>query len=292
MINFLKYKSMCLMLSIGFLVFGAVAYFYLGGFNYSIDFSGGAEINVTFEKPIDIGILRTAISGEGWKDTVIQSIGKSGKEFIVKIGGAIADDLEEKFKIAIDKATPDNKMTVNYMDWVGSSVGKDMRSNAIIAVLLSLFLILLYVAVRSKYGYALGAVAAIAHDMLAVMVFLLIIREPISLPIMAAILAILGYSLNDTIVIFNRVRENVKKMRGADLQDIVNTSVNQSFKRTLLTSFSTLLALGSFLVLGGETLRGFSLTMIAGVIVGTYSSIYIASPVMMFFGVSPKKEKS
>ncbi len=292
MINFLKYKSMCLMLSIGFLVFGAVAYFYLGGFNYSIDFSGGAEINVTFEKPIDIGILRTAISGEGWKDTVIQSIGKSGKEFIVKNGGAIADDLEEKFKIAIDKATPDNKMTVNYMDWVGSSVGKDMRSNAIIAVLLSLFLILLYVAVRSKYGYALGAVAAIAHDMLAVMVFLLIIREPISLPIMAAILAILGYSLNDTIVIFNRVRENVKKMRGADLQDIVNTSVNQSFKRTLLTSFSTLLALGSFLVLGGETLRGFSLTMIAGVIVGTYSSIYIASPVMMFFGVSPKKEKS
>ena len=292
MINFLKYKSMCLMLSIGFLVFGAAAYFYLGGFNYSIDFSGGAEINVTFEKPIDIGILRTAISGEGWKDTVIQSIGKSGKEFIVKIGGAIADDLEEKFKTAIDKATPNNKMTVNYMDWVGSSVGKDMKSNAIIAVFLSLFLILLYVAVRSKYGYALGAVAAIAHDMLAVMVFLLIIREPISLSIMAAILAILGYSLNDTIVIFNRVRENVKKMRGADLQDIVNTSVNQSFKRTLLTSFSTLLALGSFLVLGGETLRGFSLTMIAGVIVGTYSSIYIASPVMMFFGVSSKKEKS
>lgn len=292
MINFLKYKSMCLVLSIGFLVSGVAAYFYLGGFNYSIDFSGGAEINVSFEKPIDIGILRKAIRDKGWKNTVIQSIGKSNKKFIVKIGGVIKDDLEDKFRGAVDKATPGNKMTVNHMDWVGAAVGKDMKTNAIIAVLLSLFLILLYVAVRSKYGYALGAVAAIAHDMLAVMVFLLIIREPISLSIMAAILAILGYSLNDTIVIFNRVKENVKKMRGATLEKIVNTSVNQSFKRTLLTSFSTLLALGSFLILGGETLQGFSLTMIAGVIVGTYSSIYIASPVMMFFGISPKEKKS
>ncbi|MBD3272789.1 protein translocase subunit SecF [Candidatus Dependentiae bacterium] len=292
MINFLKYKSICFVLSISFLITGVIAYFYLGGFKYHIDFAGGAEVNVSFEKPIDIGILRKAISGKGWKDTVIQSIGKSGKDFIVRIGGATAEGLEEKFRNAIDKATPGNTMTVNHIDWVGAAVGKDMKKNAIIAVLLSLLLILLYVAVRSKYGYAFGAVAAIAHDMLAVLIFLLIFREPISLSVLAAILAILGYSLNDTIVIFNRIKENVKKMRGESLEKIVNTSINQSFKRTLLTSFSTLLAVGSFFVLGGETLRGFSFAMLIGIVIGTYSSIYVASPVMMFFGVSSKKEKS
>ncbi len=292
MINFLKFKSICFALSIAFLISGAVAYFFMGGFKYHIDFSGGAEINVSFEKPIDIGILRKAISGQGWKDTVIQSIGKSGKEFIVRIGGALSENLEDQFRSAVDKSTPGNTMKVNNIDWVGAAVGKDMKKNAIIAVLLSLLLILLYVAIRSKYAYAIGAVTAIAHDMLAVLIFLLIFKEPISLSVMAAILAVLGYSLNDTIVIFNRIRENIKKMKGESLEIIVNTSINQSFKRTLLTSFSTLLAIGSFFVLGGETLRGFSFAMLIGIVVGTYSSIYIASTVMMFFGISSNKERS
>ena len=290
MINFLKYKTISFMLSLTFLGAGVFAYFAMGGFKYHIDFSGGAEINVSFEKGIDIGVLRKAISDEGWKDTVIQSVGKSGRDFIVRIGGSIVEGLEDTFRAAVDKATPGNKMTVNHIDWVGAAVGKDMKKNAIIAVLLSLLLILLYVSIRSKYAYAAGAVVAIAHDMLAVMVFLLFVREPISLSVMAAILAILGYSLNDTLVIFSRIKENIKKMKGVSLEEVVNKSVNQTLKRTLLTSFSTLLAVGSFFILGGETLRGFSLAMIVGIIVGTYSSIYIASPVMMFFGTSNKKE--
>lgn len=292
MINFLKFKSVCFALSITFLISGAVAYFFMGGFKYHIDFSGGAEINVSFEKPIDIGVLRKAISGQGWKDTVIQSIGKSGKDFIIRLGGSISENLEDQFRSAVDKSTPGNTMTVNNIDWVGASVGKDMKRNAIIAVLLSLLLILLYVAIRSKYAYAIGAVTAIAHDMLAVLIFLLLFKEPISLSVMAAILAVLGYSLNDTIVIFNRIRENIKKMKGESLENIVNVSINQTFKRTLLTSFSTILAVGSFFVLGGETLRGFSLAMLIGIAVGTYSSIYIASTIMMFFGIPSNKERS
>lgn len=291
MINFLKYKNIYLVLSITILFSGVIAYFALGGFKYHIDFSGGAEVNISFESPIDIGVLRTAISGEGWKDSVIQSVGKSGKDFIVRIGGATAEGLEEKFRSAIDTATPGNTMKVNHIDWVGAAVGKDMQKNAFIAVLLSLLLILLYVGIRSKYNYAVGAVVAIAHDMLAVLVFLLILREPISLSVLAAILAILGYSINDTLVIFNRIKENVKKMHGDTLENIVNVSINQTLKRTLLTSFSTLLSVGSFFVFGGETLRGFSLTMIIGIIVGTYSSIYIASPVMMLFKSSSPNKK-
>lgn len=290
MINFLKYKSSAFILSLSFLAVGIFAYFAMGGFKYSIDFAGGAEINISFKKNIDIGVLRKAISREGWKDAAIQSVGTSGCDFIVRIGGVTVEGLEDNFRAAVDKATPGNSMTVNHIDWVGSAVGKDMKKNAIISVLLSLLLILLYVSIRSKYGYAIGAVVAIAHDMLAVMIFMLLIREPISLSIMAAILAILGYSLNDTLVIFNRVKENIKIMKGAPLVDVVNKSLNQSMKRTLLTSFSTLLAVGSFFVLGGTTLRGFSLAMIVGIVVGTYSSIYIASPVMMFFGTSAKKK--
>ncbi|MFH1461592.1 MAG: protein translocase subunit SecF [bacterium] len=291
MINFLKYKTICFALSLTILVSGVVAYFALGGFKYHIDFSGGAEVNVSFENPIDIGVLRKAISNEGWKDSVIQSMGKSGKDFIIRIGGATAEGLEEKFRGAVDAATPGNIMTVNHIDWVGAAVGKDMQKNALIAVLLSLLLILLYVAVRSKYGYAVGAVVAIAHDMLAVLIFLLILREPISLSVLAAVLAILGYSINDTLVIFNRIKENVKKLHGDTLENIVNVSINQTLKRTLLTSFSTLLAVGSFFILGGETLRGFSLTMIIGIIFGTYSSIYIASPIMMLFKTSSSNKK-
>lgn len=290
MINFLKYKTICLILSIGFLISGVIGYFALGGFRYHIDFTGGAEINISFENPINIGILRKAISSEGWKDTVIQSLGKSGKDFIVRIGGATSEGLEEEFRTAVDKATPDNTMKINHIDRVGAAVGKDMQINAFIAVLLSLLLILIYIAIRSKYEYAIGAVVAIAHDMLVVLIALLFLREPISLSVLAAILAILGYSLNDTIVIFSRIKENIKKMHGSKFTTIVNTSINQSMKRTLLTSFSTLLALGSFFILGGETLRGFSLTMILGVLVGTYSSIYIASPVMMLIRSFNKKE--
>jgi len=282
MINFLKYKNACILFSFILIGTGAVAYFVQGGFKYAIDFSGGAEINISFEKSIDIGVLRTAISSQGWQDSVIQSVGKDGKNFIVKLGGVTVEGLEEKFRNAVDAATPGNTMTVTHIDWIGAEVGKDMKKNAIIAILLSLLAILIYVAIRSRYAYGIGAVVALCHDMLAVLVIILLFKEPMSLSVLAAILAILGYSINDTIVIFSRIRENVKKMKDHSLNDIVTTSINQTLRRTLLTSFSTLLSVTAFYFLGGEALRGFSFVMMAGIIFGTYSSIYIASPVMIY----------
>jgi len=287
MIDFLRYRSVCAIISILVLVLGIAAYFVMGGFRYHIDFSGGTQLQVSFDKAVDIAKLRKAITKEGWKDSVIQSVGTEGKRFIVRVGG-YSKGVEEKFKSNVDKAIPEGKMTVDNVDMVGAEVGKNIKWNAIVAVLLSLLLILLYVAIRSKYAFAVGAVAAIAHDVLVVLVCLLVFGEPISLPVLAAILAILGYSLNDTIVTFSRVRENIKKMRGDSLLKIANVSINQTFKRTLLTSISTLAAVGSFFLLGGQTLRGFSLVMLIGILVGTYSSIYIASPVMLLVGHSLK----
>ncbi|MFC1894868.1 protein translocase subunit SecF [Candidatus Dependentiae bacterium] len=280
MINFLKYRYVGFIFSVLFLFVGFTAYFIKGGFLYNIDFAGGAEVRISFEKKLEISKLRQTLSSKGWKKVVIQSLGRSGKEFMLKINTE-DPDLEEKFKADIFSDIVDNKMTVENMDWVGAAVGKDMKRNAFMAVLLSLLIILLYISIRSKYAYAVGAVVAIIHDILFVLVFLLLFNEPISLAVLAVLLAILGYSLNDTIVIFSRIRENIVKMNGISLMTIVNTSLNQTFKRTIRTTVSTLLAVGSFYVFGGETLRGFAFAMLVGTIVGTYSSIYIASPVML-----------
>jgi preprotein translocase subunit SecF len=288
MINFLKYRSLCFALSLGFLAVGAIGYF-VNGFQYNVEFAGGTEFRISCEKSLDIGKLRGAVEAKGWDDAVIQIVGNESKQFLVQIvahEGSIGD----KFEKGVGTELSDYGFKVDSVNWVGPEVGHDIKWNALKAVFLSLLLILLYVAVRSKYRFAVGAVVAIAHDMLVVLGLLIVFKEQMSLHVLGAILAILGYSINDTIVIFSRVRENMKKMKGAPEEEIVNTSINQSLRRTMLTSISTLLAVGSILLLGGKALHGFSLAMFIGIIVGTYSSIYIASPVML--ALKPAKEKA
>jgi len=288
MINFLKYRSVCFVLSFAVLVFGGVMYF-TKGFQYYVDFAGGSEIRISFEKPIEISALRKKLAKEGYKDAVIQSIGRTGESFIIQVKES-EGNVGEAIFAEVKKEFATSNPTLDSIDWVGPEVGKDLKFNAILSVLLSLLLILLYVTIRSKYRFAAGAVAAIAHDMLVVLAAFLILGQQISLHALAAILTVIGYSINDSIVIFSRIRENLKKMQGQPEEKIVNTSLNQTLRRTLLTSFSTLLAVGSIFVLGGQALRGFSLAMLVGIVVGTYSSIYVASPVML--ALKPTEEKT
>ncbi len=283
MIKFLKYRYFCYFLSISFLVSGGIAYFVRGGFSYNVDFAGGTALRIAFEKAVEIGDLRNAMTKNGWQNSSIQSIGSDGKTFLIQVDVEIGDD----FASRLGTSFVENKIRIDSKDWVGPEVGKDIKWNAIKAVLLSLLLILLYIAIRSTYRYAVGAVVAIAHDMLVVLAAFLLLNEPMSIPVLAAVLAVLGYSINDTIVIFSRIRENFVKMKGVTEEEIVNISLNQTLRRTMLTSFSTLLAVLSIFFLGGEALKGFSLTMMIGVIVGTYSSIFIASPIMLAIGDSP-----
>ncbi|MCF7800009.1 protein translocase subunit SecF [Candidatus Babeliales bacterium] len=282
-IDFLKYRYMCFAVSALLLVFGLILYFAKGGFKYSIDFVGGAEIRASFQEPIKANDLRSALSKKGWQDYNLQSVGNTDKEYFIRVSGQIKN-LEEKFSQDIKSEISSNKMTIENIDFVGAEVGKEMQSNALIAIVLSLIVLLGYITIRSKYAYAVGAVVALVHDLLAVLVFLLLFNELISINILAAILSILGYSLNDTIVIFNRIRENLKKHKDMSSNELVNLSINQTLTRTLLVSFSTLLGVLSFYVFGGEVLRGFSFAMLVGIVVGTYSSIYIASPIMIIFG--------
>jgi preprotein translocase subunit SecF len=281
MIDFLKYRPACYALSLALIIIGSVAYF-TKGFRYYVDFAGGSEIRITFGKNVLIEDVRKTLADAGHRDAVIQQIGRTGRSFIIQVQESkTGENVGEKVFGEIKERLSDKNPDLDSIDWIGPEVGREVKFNAVLSVFLSLLLILLYVTIRSKYRFAAGAVAAIAHDMLIVLTAFLILGQQISLHVLAAILTVIGYSLNDTIVIFSRIRENMKKMKESSEEEIVNTSLNQTLRRTILTSFSTLLAVGSIFILGGHALRGFSLAMLIGIVVGTYSSIYVASPVML-----------
>jgi len=280
--DFLKYRNVWLGISILYIVVGVALYFIKGGFKYDVDFTGGAEVRVVFENKLDISELRDSVSRKGWKDAIIQEVGTSGKEYLIRVGYESADSkIGSQMDAAMKESFSNNPSKIEHVEWVSSEVRKDTTWDAIKAVLLSLLILMLYIALRSEFSFGVGAVASLLHDVLAVLVFLLLVNEQISMHVLAAVLAVLGYSLHDTIVIYNRIRENFKKMKGVSDYDIVNLSINQTLKRTLLTSFATWLSVLAILLLGGETLRGLSLVIFIGIIVGTYSSIYIASPAML-----------
>lgn len=286
--DFLKFRYVWLVVSIVYLVVGVGAYFMFGGFEYALDFKGGAEIRLSFEKPLDVAQLRSVISGGGWKEAAIQETGTNSREFMVRLGGDQEANLEQKILTTLQNGVAGNKATIVGVAKVGAEVRSEATWNAVKAVLLAILIMLLYIAVRFEFRFGLGAVIALLHDLLAILAFLVLTREQVSMDVLAAMMAILGYSMHDTIVIFSRIRENMKNLRNLSEYDIVNLSINQTLSRTLLTSFATLLSVVAILTLGGTTLRGLSLIMFIGIIVGTYSSIYIASPVMM--AIKAKKQ--
>ena len=284
MIDFLKYRYICMTSSAIALIAGVALYFSCGGFKYSIDFTGGSAMHLKFASPIEIANLRAAIKAKGWNDAEIQLLntsGTKGREVQVVVAGK-TESIEEEFKSCIREAFTGNQFEIS-MEHIGAQAGYEVKVNAVLAVLLSLLVLLLYLAIRYQYAYALGAVVAVAHDLIAISLYLLISREGVSLNVLAAMLAMLGYSVNDTIIIFSRIRENLKEMSGKSLLEVVNKSINQTLRRTILTSFATLLSVLTMFFLGGEALRPMMVTMIIGIIVGTYSSIFIASPIMIAF---------
>jgi len=284
-IDFLKYRWFSLLFASVIAIVSVFFYFFRGGFRYNIDFAGGAELRISFEKPIEISVLRGALSGEGWSGAEIQSVGNSGKDFLVRVGVdkvESSNNFEEEFGKTVDAATPGNTMRVENVEMVGAQVGSDIKWAAVKAVLISLLMLLIYIMFRYRSSYAVGAVVALAHDILSVIAFVLIAGIPVSVNVLAAVLAILGYSLNDTIVIFSRIRSNRKKMLGRPLTEVINLSLSQTMSRTILTTVSTALAVGAILVLGGETLRDLTSVMMVGILLGTYSSIFIASSIFEF----------
>ncbi len=257
------------------------------GLNFGIDFTGGTLVEVKFDKAPSIADVRSSISPKGFGNAVIQQFG-SPEEILIRvqnkdgeesstISNALLDGLSEKFTA--------DAVEMRRVEFVGPQVGKELAQAGIMAVLIAMLSILVYVTFRFEFRFALGADAALLHDITIVLGLFAITGKEFNLPVIAALLTVIGYSLNDTIVVFDRIRENfaVSRKRKHPENEIitVNNSINQTLARTLMTSFTTLLVVFALFFLGGEVIHDFAFALISGIVVGTYSSIYVASPVML-----------
>ncbi len=289
MINFLKYRFVYGMFSLMFLLASLGVYIYKWQtrgytFVYSVDFTGGTQVLLKFQKPVNVCELKDVLENNGWKNPITREF-SAPEEVLVRVSEFSNDPkgLAERMRQVIETKIPDNQVTILQNEAVGPGVGQALRWNFFWAVLIALIAILIYIAIRFwSFAFATGAIVALIHDPVAILgVFLMFDRE-ISINVIGVILAVIGYSINDTIVIFSRIRDNLVKMKGASLYEIVNTSINKTLRRSVLTSLATALTVLAMLIFGGEALRDFSLALLIGIVFGTYSSIYIASPVMMW----------
>lgn len=280
--NFLKYSVPSVLFTVVIIGAGIVSYVMKGGFRYSVDFTGGTELRVRFDKSVDLAAVRKVVHDD-WQGTVFNRVGIS--ELIVRIPQTPdkVDELDKKVMSSINQASIDNPGSVIQVDSISRTISDNLWSKWLKVILLSLFLLIIYLSISFRFAFALGAVIALAHDALIVLACFILMDKEISIDFIGAIMAVLGYSINDTIIVFSRIRHNMKKLHGKSMHDIVNLSVNERLRRTILTSFATSLVVMSMFVFGGDTIRDFSLVILLGIIFGTFSSIYIASPIMMLF---------
>jgi preprotein translocase subunit SecF len=257
------------------------------GLNYSIEFTGGTLLQIQTKKPVNVADLRTGLDQEGLHGAEIQRFGAEN-EYVIRARvakpGSDANDTQataNAVRQALDNVLGQGNYAVLRTEAVGPKVGGELRQKAFLAIFLSFFAVLAYLAYRFEWRFGLAAVVATAHDILATIAFIGIMRLEVSLTVVAAVLSMVGYSLNDTIIIFDRVRENLHKHKHETFEQILNRSVNETLPRSVLTHGTTMASLIALTVFGGEVIRPFALVMLFGVFTGTFSSIYIASPVLM-----------
>jgi preprotein translocase subunit SecF len=250
------------------------------GLNFGLDFTGGTLIELAYEKPADLNQVREQLRGAGYADAVVQSFGAT-TDVLVRLAG---DDplLGNKVSAALLEADGSNPAAVKRVEFVGPTVGEELRDQGGLGMLLALAGIMVYVAFRFQWKFGFGAIVSLIHDVIVTLGVFSFFEIPFDLTVLAAVLAIIGYSLNDTIVVFDRIRENFRLLRKADLIENINISTTQTLLRTMATSVSTLLAIVALMVFAGENLWGFSLALFIGVSAGTYSSVYIASTLLVW----------
>lgn len=284
-IDFMRVRKIAVAASIVVLLIaiGSLAY---QGLNLAIDFTGGTVVEVHYPQATDLGAVRNALHSGGFADASVQHFG-TPEEVLIHLqaqNDGKNNSIGARVTELLQKANPGAQ--VRRVDTVGAEVGSDLAQKGGIAITVTLVLILFYLAFRFEWRLALGAVAATLHDIVFVIGFFSIFRFQFDLNVLAAVLAVMGYSVNDTVVVFDRIREDFRKLRRASAYEIVNAAVNQTLSRTIMTSGLTLLVVIAMLAVGGPVLFGFSLCLLVGIVVGTYSSIYIASGVALMLGVS------
>ena len=257
------------------------------GLSLGIDFTGGTLIEVGYPESVDLGAVRTGLVEGGFKDATAQHFGTS-RDVLVRIApkeGLNTSELsDEVFEVL--KSASGGEVDLRRVEFVGPQVGEELTEDGGLAMLYALIGILVYVGLRFEWRFALGSVVALVHDVLITLGVFSLFQFDFDLPVLAALLAVIGYSLNDTIVVFDRIRENFRKIRKGSSEAVVNTSLNETFSRTVVTSVTTLIVLLALALIGGEIIHGFALALIIGVVIGTYSSIFVASTTILALGIS------
>ena len=283
-IDFLAWRKLALIASLIFLVI-SISSLFIKGLNWGLDFTGGTLVELSYPNGAEIDSIRDTLRSEGFEGAQVANFG-SNKEVLIKLPGTISDSLGSEIISLLKKQNTNEDIDLRRIEYVGPQIGSELRDDGGTAMLIALAFMMLYIAFRFQSRFAGAAVIALIHDVIIVLGIFSLLQIDFDLTVLAALLAVIGYSLNDTIVVSDRIRENIRAIETDDVSKIINTSLNQTLGRTLVTSMTTLLVLFSLYLLGGELIKNFALALIFGVIVGTYSSIYIAANALIMMGLS------
>ena len=283
-INFLGIRRLAFGLS-GLVIAASIISIILhGGLNYGIDFAGGTLVQVKFSEPTQVETIKENLASIGLDRSLVQRFGeKVENEYLIRVEKSASDleGLSGQIEGTLQEAYGKSGVEIRRTEMVGPKVGKDLRKKGILAIVYALIGILIYITWRFEFIFAVGAIIALAHDVMITLGAFSITNKEFTLPIVAAILTIIGYSLNDTIVVYDRIRENRRKMRREPFAKVINSSINETLGRTLLTSLTTLIVVVILFVFGGGVIHDFAFALMVGVLVGTYSSIFVASPIIL-----------
>ncbi|MBJ2178889.1 protein translocase subunit SecF [Pseudomonas veronii] len=282
-INFMGVRNIAFGVTVLLTVLALFSWFHKG-LNYGLDFTGGTLIELTYEKPADVTRVREELVKAGYHEAIVQSFGAT-TDLLVRMPGE-DPQLGHQVAEALQKVGGDNPAAVKRVEFVGPQVGEELRDQGGLGMLMALVGIMIYLAFRFQWKFGVGAIVSLIHDVVVTVGILAYFQITFDLTVLAAVLAIIGYSLNDTIVVFDRVRENFRVLRKATLIENINISTTQTLLRTMATSISTLLAIAALMIFGGDNLWGFSLALFIGVLAGTYSSIYIANVVLIWLNLN------
>jgi len=285
-IDFLGMRRTAVIVSLA-LIAVSIASLVLRGLNFGIDFTGGTLIELGYPDTAKLASIRETMETNGFERATVQHFGTS-LDVLIRLAPTEGEDKSELSNRVVEilQVQAGGQLDVRRVEFVGPQVGEELREDGGLAMIYALIGILIYVALRFEYRFSVGSVIALVHDVLITIGFFSITQIEFDLSVLAAILAVIGYSLNDTIVVYDRVRENFRKLRKATTIEVINRSINDTLSRTVITSFTTLMVLLALFFLGGEVIRSFAVALIVGVIVGTYSSIYVASTSVLMLGVS------
>ena len=290
-IDFLGKRKLAGMISGAIILAGLVSIVLHGGPLYSIDFEGGTEVQVLFTESTSVESVRSALTEIGYGDAMIRGFGNED-EFLIHVKTATQSEEQVNTIREALASIHGGSYEVRRLETVGPKIGKELRGDMISAVLIAMAGIVIYISIRFQFMYAIGALVALTHDILITLGLFSLLNMEISLSVLAAFLFIVGYSLNDTIVVFDRVRENAKEKRHDSFMSVINLSLNQTLNRTVITSLTTLTVVLILLFFGGEVIKPFAFALTVGLVVGTYSSIFVASPVVLAWDENQKKKKN